>query len=31
MKAALSRKREEGRFLAATPPLVKTLAGALSL
>ena len=31
MKAALSRKREEGRFLAATPPLVETLAGAFSL
>ena len=31
MKAALSRKREEGRFPAATPPLVETLAGAFSL
>nr|DAI02300.1 MAG TPA: hypothetical protein [Caudoviricetes sp.] len=31
MKAALSRKREEGRFPAATPPLAETLAGASGL
>ena len=31
MKAALSRKREEGRFLAATTPPVETPAGASGL